>query len=215
LPRPEGEIVLEYMVIGSGFAFAAALQPGPLQAYLLSSVVRRGWRATLPASFAPLLSDGPIVVIALILLSRVPESFQIVIRAAGGLLLLYLAWASYRNWQESVFQDSEQSESAPRTLLQAVMVNLLNPNPYLGWSLVLGPAVMDAWQKDRTYAVVLIAAFYGTMVVGLAGTIFLFGSANRLGPRGRRGVVLLSAGILAALGICQLVLSFLDIFGAI
>jgi threonine/homoserine/homoserine lactone efflux protein len=203
------------MVIGSGFAFAAALQPGPLQAYLLSSVVRRGWRATLPASFAPLLSDGPIVVIALILLSRVPESFQIVIRAAGGLLLLYLAWASYRNWQESVFQDSEQSESAPRTLLQAVMVNLLNPNPYLGWSLVLGPAVMDAWQKDRTYAVVLIAAFYGTMVVGLAGTIFLFGSANRLGPRGRRGVVLLSAGILAALGICQLVLSFLDIFGAI
>jgi threonine/homoserine/homoserine lactone efflux protein len=205
--------VLEYVVIGAGFAFAAAIQPGPLQAYLLSSVVRRGWRATLPASFAPLISDGPIVVIVLLLLARVPESFQIVMRAAGGLLLLYLAWASYR--QSGITQESEQSESTPKTLFQAVMVNLLNPNPYLGWSLVLGPAVMDAWRHDPAYAVVLIAAFYGTMVVGLAGTIFLFGRANLLGPRGRRGLVLLSAGILAALGVYQLVLSSLDIFGAV
>jgi len=206
--------VFEYVIIGSGFAFAAALQPGPLQAYLLSSVVRRGWRATLPASFAPLLSDGPIVVITLILLSRVPESFQIVMRAAGGLLLLYLAWASYRNWQEGVFQDSEQSESAPRTLLQAVMVNLLNPNPYLGWSLVLGPAVIDAWRHDAAYAVILIVAFYGTMVVALAGTIFLFGRANVLGPRVRRSLILLSACILAALGVYQLVLSLAGVVAA-
>jgi len=207
--------VLEYVLIGAGFAFAAAIQPGPLQAYFLSSVVQRGWRRTLPAALAPLLSDGPIIVITLMLLSRVPESFQTAMRAAGGLLLLYLAWTSYRQWQAGVSQDAVQSESAPRTLFQAVMVNLLNPNPYLGWSLVLGPAVMDAWRHDPAYAVALIAAFYGTMVVGLAGTIFLFGSANRLGPRGRRGLVLVSAGILAALGVYQLVLSFLDIFGAV
>ena len=201
--------MLEYMVIGSGFAFAAALQPGPLQAYLLSSVVRRGWRTTLPASFAPLISDGPIVVIVLLLLSRVPESFQIVMRAAGGLLLIYLAWASYR--QSGISQEAEQSVSAPRTLFQAVLVNLLNPNPYLGWSLVLGPAVMDAWRHERAYAFILIAAFYGTMVVALAGTIFLFGRANVLGPRVRRSLILLSTGILAALGVYQLVLSLLDI----
>ncbi len=207
--------MLEYVVIGSGFAFAAAIQPGPLQAYLLSSVVRRGWRATLPASFAPLISDGPIVVIALILLSRVPESFQIVMRAAGGLLLLYLAWTSYRNWQEGVLQDSEQSESAPRTLFQAVMVNLLNPNPYLGWSLVLGPAVMDAWRHDAAYAVILIVAFYGTMVFALAGTIFLFGRTNMLGPRGQRALVLISAGILAFLGVYQLVVSLLKILSMV
>lgn len=205
--------MLEYVVIGSGFAFAAAIQPGPLQAYLLSSVVRRGWRTTLPASFAPLISDGPIVVIALIVLSRVPESFQIVMRAVGGLLLLYLAWTGYRNWKEGVLQDAEQSESAPRTLLQAVMVNLLNPNPYLGWSLVLGPAVMDAWRHDAAYAVILIVAFYGTMVVALAGTIFLFGRANVLGPRVRRSLILLSNCILAVLGVYQLVVSLLDIIG--
>jgi threonine/homoserine/homoserine lactone efflux protein len=208
-----GEILFAYVLIGGGFAFAAAIQPGPLQAYLLSSVVRRGWRRTLPASLAPLLSDGPIIVVALILLSRIPESFQTIVRAAGGLLLLYLAWTGFR--QSSASPDSEQAESVPRTLFQAVVVNLLNPNPYLGWSLVLGPAVMDAWRHDPAYAVALIAAFYSTLVIGLAGTIFLFGSTNRLGPRGRRWLELISAGILAALGIYQLVLSLLNLFAVV
>ncbi len=199
------------MLIGGGFAFAAAIQPGPLQAYLFSSVLQRGWRRTLPASFAPLISDGPIVVIALLILSRVPESCQTVLRVAGGLLLLYFAWTSYRSWQQGVAQESERVESAPRTLMQAVMVNLFNPNPYLGWSLVLGPAVVDAWQKNHAYAVVMIVAFYGTMVIGLAGTIFLFGRTNILGPRGQRALVLLSTGILAFLGVYQLVVSLLNI----
>ena len=72
--------MFEYVIIGSGFAFAAALQPGPLQAYLLSSVLQRGWRRTLPAAFAPLLSDGPIVVIALLVLTRISEEIQIILR---------------------------------------------------------------------------------------------------------------------------------------
>ena len=203
--------MLEYVIIGSGFAFAAAFQPGPLQAYLFSSVLQRGWRRTLPAAFAPLLSDGPIVVITLLVLNRVPEAYQTILRLAGGLLLLYLAWISYRSWQQGVAQGSEQVDSAPRTLIQAMMVNLLNPNPYLGWSLVLGPAVMDAWQKDHAYAVVMIAAFYGTMVVGLAGTIFIFGRTKILGPRGQRALVLISAGILACLGVYQLGVSLLNL----
>ncbi len=196
--------MLEYLLIGGGFTLAAAIQPGPLQAYLLSSVLQRGWRRTLTASFAPLISDGPIVVIALLVLSRVPDSFQTVLRVAGGFLLLYFAWMGYRNWQQGVDQDSAQSDSAPRTLLQAVMVNLLNPNPYLGWSLVLGPAVVDAWQKDHVYAVVKVTAFYGTMIVGLAGTIYLFGRTSMLGPRGQRALVLISVGILTLLGVYQL-----------
>jgi threonine/homoserine/homoserine lactone efflux protein len=202
--------MFEYLLIGSGFALAAALQPGPLQAYLLSSVVRRGWRRTLPAAFAPLLSDGPIVVIALLVLIRISEGLQIILRLGGGFLLLYLAWMSYRYWKQSPQQEAAQAESAPRTLLQAVLVNLLNPNPYLAWSLVLGPAVVDAWQKSHTYAVVMIIAFYATMVTGLIVMIFLFGRTNLLGPRGQRHLVLISAAILAFLGVYQIVVSLLS-----
>jgi threonine/homoserine/homoserine lactone efflux protein len=91
-----------------------------------------------------------------------------------------------------------------RTLIQAVTVNLLNPNPYLGWSLVLGPAVLRAWGQNPVNSVVLIITFYAVMISALAGTIFLFGTTRFLGARGRRTLILASAVALALLGIYQL-----------
>ncbi len=201
--------MLEYLLIGGGFAFAASIQPGPLQAFLLSSVAQRGWKRTLPASLSPLLSDGPIALLVLLVLNRVPETMGRVLQAAGGVLLLYLAWASYRQWRQRTTTDPDSDGSVPRTLVQAATVNILNPNPYLGWSLVLGPAVLNAWHHNPANAVALIIAFYATMVTILACTILLFGTTRFLGPRGRRVLVLVSAVTLAALGVYQLVASLL------
>jgi len=199
--------MLEFVFIGSGFAFAAAIQPGPLQAFLLSSVAQKGWRRTLPASFAPLLSDGPIALLTLLVLNRLPEVLGRILQAAGGVFLIYLAWASYRQWRQNTPADSSAGEKTPRTLVQAATVNLLNPNPYLGWSLVLGPAFLAAWGQNPMDAVALLLAFYITMVAVLAGTILLFGTTRFLGPDGRRALILISAVTLGVLGIYQLVAS--------
>jgi threonine/homoserine/homoserine lactone efflux protein len=158
----------------------------------------------LPAAFAPLLSDGPVALLVLLVLNQVPDVLSQVLRVAGGLLLLYLAWAGYRQWQRPAAPDSGPGRSTPRTLIQAVGVNLLNPNPYLGWSLVLGPAFLNTLRQGPWEAAALIIAFYATMVVVLAGTIFLFGATRFLGPHGRKGLVLVSAGLLAVLGVYQL-----------
>src|SRR5512143_3155512 len=88
-----------YLLLGSSFAFAAAVQPGPLQAFLLSSVARRGWKRTLPASFAPMISDGPIAFLAIFFLNHVPEILQRALQAGGGILLLVLAWGTFRQWR--------------------------------------------------------------------------------------------------------------------
>ncbi|MFH0992594.1 MAG: LysE family transporter [bacterium] len=195
--------MLEYLLIGCGFAFAAAIQPGPLQAFLLSSVAQKGWQRTLPASFAPLLSDGPIALLALFVLNRIPETMSGILQAAGGVFLVYLAWASYSRWRQQTTTESDTNDSVPRTLLHAATVNILNPNPYLGWSLVLGPAVLAAWHQSPTHALVLIIAFYATMVTVLACTIFLFGTTRFLDPGSRRVLILLSAITLAVLGVYQ------------
>jgi threonine/homoserine/homoserine lactone efflux protein len=192
-------------MIGGGFAFAAAVQPGPLQAYLLSSVAQRGWKRTLPASLAPLVSDGPIAVLALVVLNGMPAPFRGALQLAGGVFLIYLAWRSYRQWKTQTARDFGNDESVPRTVLQAAMVNFLNPNPYLGWTLVLGPECLAAWRVGPANAAALIAAFYATMVTVLAATILLFGTTRFLGSRGRRALVLVSATALAALGVYQLV----------
>lgn len=193
------------IALGGTLAFAAVVQPGPLQAFLLSRAAAEGWRRTLPAAFSPLLSDGPIALLTLFVLGRVPPAGQHLFRTAGGLLLLYLAWTSLRSLRAPAAAAEPDRHAAPRTLLQAAAVNLLNPNPYLAWALVLGPAAVTAWHEEPTRAVALLGAFYGVMVAGNAGFIVLAGAARSLPPRSQRGVALASALLLAVLGIYQLV----------
>ena len=91
--------MIKYIIIGSGFAFAAAVQPGPLMAFLLSRVSISGWRRTLPAAFAPVISDGPIAILVLLVLNRFAGGFEHILKAAGGILLLYFAGSTLAAWR--------------------------------------------------------------------------------------------------------------------
>ena len=53
----------------------------------------------MPAVLAPLLSDGPIIVLVLIVLSRVPPWWIQLLRFAGGFFILYLAAGALRFWR--------------------------------------------------------------------------------------------------------------------
>ena len=195
---------IPYAALGGGLAFAAVVQPGPLQAFLLSRAATEGWRRTLPAALSPLLSDGPIAFVALSVLAQFPPRGQHLLRAAGGVLLLYLAWTTFRALRASPGAPDPDQRPTPKTLLQAATVNLLNPNPYLSWALILGPAAVSAWREGPARAVALLVAFYGVMVAGLAVFIVLASSARKLPPRAQRAVSRIAAAVLAALGVWML-----------
>ncbi len=196
--------MLNHLIIGAGLAFTAAVQPGPLQAYLFSRVASVGWRRTLPAAFAPVLSDGPIAFVALLVLGRLSPAAQGVLRLAGGVLLLYFAWGAYRQWKANRPATVAPEGKVPRTLIEAAVVNLLNPNPYIGWALVLGPIVVAAWNETPSAGVAVVVAFYATMVTMLAVIIVGFGSARFFGAGLQRALLLVSAVILAGLAAYQL-----------
>jgi threonine/homoserine/homoserine lactone efflux protein len=185
------------------YAFAAAVQPGPLQAYLVSEALRRGWRHTIPATLAPLLSDPPIIAIVLFVLSRVPARLELALRLAGGVFLLYLAGRAFAAWSRASGSPGDGAGGARRTVMSAAAVNLLNPNPWLAWSLVLGPLLLQAWRVSPARGVALLLAFYGTMVACTAGIVILVAGARRLGPRVAHGLVGLSGVALAGFGIWQ------------
>jgi threonine/homoserine/homoserine lactone efflux protein len=200
-----GARVLGHLLLGGGLGLAAGLQPGPMLAFLLARAAATGWRRTLPACLAPLLSDGPIAFVSLLLLSRLGPSFERLLQAAGGLLLLYFAVAAFREWRRPAGPAS--GGSAPRTVVEAALVNLLNPNPYLGWSLVLGPVLVTAWRESQVYAFAFVFAFYGTMCGTMAVFVLLVGTAGVLAPAARRALVLVGAALLAVLGAFLLVAS--------
>lgn len=189
------------ILIGISYALSAGLQPGPLQAFFLAKVAEQGWRRTLPAAFAPLISDGPIALVSILLLNILPETFRNLLQLAGGFLLLYFAWNAYRNWREDQVIEFGESESTPKTVFQAALINLLNPNPYLGWSLVMGPAVVAAWAKSPGTAVSLLLAFYITMITTSMVMIYLMGRALLLGPGASKVMNLISALLLVGLGL--------------
>jgi threonine/homoserine/homoserine lactone efflux protein len=83
-------------------------------------------------------------------------------------------------------------------------VNLLNPNPYLGWAFVLGPAALAGWAEAPSRAVALVTAFYATMTLGLAAFIAACGGTSLLTPRAQRGLLIASAAALAGLAVFQL-----------
>src|SRR5690349_8989217 len=80
-----------YIAQGIGYGFAAAAQPGPLQTYLISQALMKGWKKSLPSALAPLISDGPIIALCVLVLSQVPAWLQRFLYIAGGLFVLYLA----------------------------------------------------------------------------------------------------------------------------
>jgi threonine/homoserine/homoserine lactone efflux protein len=193
-----------YLSYGIAFGFSAAVQPGPLLTYIISQSLKNGWRRTLPAAFAPLLSDIPIAIVILFILSQVPVWLVQALRLAGGFFLLYLAYGAYQSWRYYDEPKTAQAQSGGQSLYKAVTVIWLNPNPYLGWSLVLGPMFLKGWHEAPVYGVALLAGFYVTMVLAMIGIIILFSFARNLGDRINRSLIGLTAIALAGFGLYQI-----------
>jgi threonine/homoserine/homoserine lactone efflux protein len=196
--------VLTNLILGATYAFAAAAQPGPYQTYLISQALSHGWRRTLPAALAPVVSDVPIIVVVVVLLSRLPVPLLDGLRCGGGVFLLYLAWRAVGAWRRPRMLEPAAAPSAPRTFWAAVAIDFLNPNPWLGWSLVLGPLLLAGWRTAPADGMGLLAGFYVTLVAASAGIVVLFAGARRLGPRVSHALVGASAAGLALFGCWQL-----------
>lgn len=197
-----------YLIQGLGYGFSAAVQPGPFQAFLLSRTIARGWRRALPAALAPLVSDGPIILLSLLVLSRIPVWFQRGLCLAGGVFLLYLSWTALRTWQSSREEKLDAAPKGRQSVLEAALMNALSPWPYLYWSLVTGPVLLRGWREGPALGIGFLVSFYGTLVLCLAGTILVFGTVRRLGPRFSRTLLGVSALALGGFGCYQLWVGF-------
>jgi threonine/homoserine/homoserine lactone efflux protein len=199
-----------YLIQGITFGFAAAVQPGPFQTYLISQTISHGWRRTLPAVLAPLLSDGPILALVLLVLSRVPEEVVQILRLAGGAFVIYLAIGAFNSWRSFRVQMPGENHG-PKSLFRAAFVNLLSPNPYLFWSLVGGPILIAGWRAAPMNGLLLLAGFYLVLIGSMAAGVVLLGTTGRLGPRFNRMLLGISAAVLCGMGIYQVILGLMGL----
>ncbi len=196
--------MLTFLLQGLTLGFAAGAQPGPFQTYLISQTLSQGWRRAWIAAFAPLLSDGPIVALVLLVLSQVPDWFQRVLQIVGGLFVLYLAWGAFKAWKTFSPDAESAPQTGPQSLLRAAMMNALSPGPYLFWSLVIGPLIVTTWRENPANALSIVLAFYFAMIGFNIAVVLLFGQAARFGNQVRKAMLGISVLALAGFGLYQL-----------
>lgn len=197
--------MLSFLFRGLGYGFAAAVQPGPFQTYVVSRALRHGWQRALPSALAPLISDGPIILLALFLLDQLPSGWQKVLHIGGALFIFALAWGAYKAWRDfDLTVPMPKPEVVDPGVLKAALMNALSPGPYLFWGLVTGPILLNGWRQAPPHGILFLVGFYVAMVGSLALLIVVFGAARRFGPRINRILVGISAVALTAFGVAQL-----------
>ena len=166
--------MIEVVVAALTLGVTAGLKPGPLGIYVIHQTLLHGPRSGLLASFAPFVSDGPIILGSFLLINSFKQFdiFITLITLAGA---LYIAWIAIRLIATNPV--AEQAPAAPSSFLTAVKINLLNPAPYIFWSTVGGTYLL---QNDLPSASVFAVLFLGT----LSTTKFLMAlSIKKLGDR--------------------------------
>jgi threonine/homoserine/homoserine lactone efflux protein len=180
---------------------SGGLSPGPLLTLVVSETLRFGAREGIKASMAPLLTDLPIVSLALLSVGQLSS-----IQSALGLLSLLGAMAlAYYGIESLRFQGVgvELDQTKPRSLRKAVIANLLNPNPYLFWFSIGAPLVIKALQTGISQAGLFVVSFYFVLTGSKALVAIIVG---RSGPllRGR-----LYVAIIRALGLALMLFALL------
>jgi threonine/homoserine/homoserine lactone efflux protein len=188
---------------GFSLGFTNAVSPGPFLAYLLSQTLERGWRYALPLALAPLVSDGPIILLTLLVLSQTPDWFMRVLLIIGGLLLLYLAKGAFELFLKPK-EITATGAAANTNFFKAVAMNGTSPGPYIFWGTVGGPTLRQGWLESPGLPVSFLAGFYLTLLGGLMGYIILFAVASRIDPRLTRALNLVSAIALLLFGLYRL-----------
>ena len=196
--------MLSFLTQGLVLGGTAAAQPGPLQAYLLSQTMKNGWRRTLPAAFAPLISDGPIVFLVILVLTRTPDWSLQLLQIAGGFFLLYLAYGAFKSYKTAVTTNPQPMDPANQSLFEAALMNFLSPNPYIFWTTIAGPIFIAGWRQAPLHGVSFVFGFYLTLIGGFIAFIGLFALTKRLDVRVKRLMSGLSTLALLFFGLYQL-----------
>jgi threonine/homoserine/homoserine lactone efflux protein len=154
------------------FAFSATVTPGPNNIMIMSSGLNHGVRKSLP-HFWGICLGFPVMVIVIglglgVVFELVP-ALHTIIKVAGLLYLLYLAWLIANSAPTSL--DGERSK--PFSFLQAALFQWVNPK---AWIMATGAvSTYSSVGQDITYVTLLVAMAFFMVALPCVGLWMCFG----------------------------------------
>lgn len=202
---PESEYA--FLISGIVFGLTGGLTPGPLLTLIISQTLRYGTREGLKICLVPVISDLPIVLLTLFVVNQFKNIELLVsgIALAGAVYLIYLSAESliFKGMQVSTEQ------ARPQSIKKGIIVNFLNPNPYIFWLTIGAPSVIKGAEISLNAAIYFIAAMY-IFLVGSKIIITLITGKSRLFLSSRSYVL-----IIRGLGLVLLLFALVFIYQAL
>jgi len=162
---------MNFLLTGTIFGLSAGFAPGPLSTLVISETIRHNPREGIKVAIAPLITDFPIVLFTILVISRLSSVDTVlgVISLLGAAFLFYLGF-------ESLFfhgVDIKEDLKKPQSLKKGIFANFLNPHPYIFWLSIGAPTVIKAHQINVLFPVLYLGGFY-FCIVGAKITLALF-----------------------------------------
>ena len=148
--------------MGAVLGLTAGISPGPLLTLVISQTLRHSRTEGVKIAMAPLITDIPIVLLTMFLLSNMTGAGTVlgIISVLGGMFIAYLGYESIRSRGIGI----ETSHARPKSIRKGILVNMLSPHPYIFWLTVGGPVTLRAYQSSHPAAIAFIIAFYVLLV---------------------------------------------------
>lgn len=154
--------LIEYLAMGAFLGLAAGTSPGPLLAVTISETLQHGKWEGIKVAISPLITDLPIILVVLFILSHLTSSdlFIVIIAFFGASYLIYSGIESLKIKTDSV----ELNIGKKDALKKGVIVNFGNPHPYVFWLSIGGPIIFKSLNVHIWATVLFIAGFYLLLV---------------------------------------------------
>lgn len=157
--------MLAFFGLGLGLGLSAGISPGPLLALVITASLRSGLAGGLRVALAPLITDLPIIALSVLLAGNLPPEALRWVGIAGGLVVIWIGVETIRSGRKATLpSDVDTLADSRGELRRGVLVNALNPHPYIFWATVGGPALVSGWRISPWHALAFMVAFYLLLV---------------------------------------------------
>ena len=149
---------MDFLVIGTLLGLSAGLAPGPLLTLVITETLQHDTGAGVKVALAPILTDVPIIILTLFILSKLSNFHTIlgIISITGGFFILFMGYQSLRTQKVAITPQANHGNS----LAKGVLANTLSPYPYLFWLSVGAPTMTKAINQNIRAALAFIVSFY-------------------------------------------------------
>ena len=160
----ETDLVLNLTIAGITLGIVEGIKPGPLLTVVIKETLAGGFKAGMRAASAPIFTDGPLILVSVILAGWIATQpmMLFIISLIGALFLTRMGIECFS--LDPPTRDYDESE-LPESFKRGILTNLLNPNVYAFWFLVGGPLMASSVNKEPLAPFSYAIAFLVTIVL--------------------------------------------------